>query len=81
MGGALSPHRTVWHDAPVGSADVSCRHDGLAALRGIIAIWDGRIRLRWKLAQMSRDDPRLIDDIGLTRRQVEAEIAKRFWQA
>ncbi|EHK54991.1 hypothetical protein MAXJ12_22541 [Mesorhizobium alhagi CCNWXJ12-2] len=29
---------------------------------------------------MSKDNPHLIDDIGLTKRQVEAEIAKRFWQ-
>ena len=29
---------------------------------------------------MSKDNPHLIDDIGLTRRQVEAEIAKPFWQ-
>ena len=40
-----------------------------------------RIRFRWQLQQMSKDNPHLIDDIGLTRRQVEAEIAKRFWQA
>ena len=30
---------------------------------------------------MSKANPHLIDDIGLTRRQVEAEIAKPFWQA
>jgi uncharacterized protein YjiS (DUF1127 family) len=29
---------------------------------------------------MSKDNPHLIDDIGLTRRRVEAEIAKPFWQ-
>ena len=29
---------------------------------------------------MSKDNPDLIDDIGLTKRQVEAEIAKPFWQ-
>jgi hypothetical protein len=29
---------------------------------------------------MSKANPHLIDDIGLTRRQVEAEIAKPFWQ-
>jgi len=30
---------------------------------------------------MAKDNPHLIDDIGLTKRQVEAETAKRFWQA
>ena len=39
-----------------------------------------RIRFRWELEQMSEANPHLIDDIGLTRRQVEAEIAKPFWQ-
>jgi uncharacterized protein YjiS (DUF1127 family) len=33
------------------------------------------------LKRMLRDNPHLIDDIGLTRQQVEAEIAKLpFWQ-
>ena len=54
---------------------------GLATLRSTIATWGERNRLRWQLAQMSKANPHLIDDIGLTRRQVEAEIAKRFWQA
>jgi len=58
----------------------------LSALRSIIAswrrrTWRERIRFRWELAQMSEINPHLIDDIGLTKRQVEAEIAKRFWQA
>jgi uncharacterized protein YjiS (DUF1127 family) len=65
---ALAPHRAA-------------RHHSLAALRNIIAIWEGRKRVRWELEQMSRDDPHLIEDIGLTKRQVEAEIAKPFWQA
>ncbi|WP_341488024.1 DUF1127 domain-containing protein [Pararhizobium sp. A13] len=65
---------------PVGRAEVSRRHYSLAALRSTIATWDERTHFRWKLEQMSKDNPRLIDDIGLTRRQVEAEIAKPFWQ-
>ncbi len=66
---------------PVGLADASRRRYSLAALRSIIAAWDERIRFRRNLEQMSKDDPHLIDDIGLTRRQAEAEIAKPFWQA
>ena len=57
----------------------------LKTLRSLIATWrDGswreRIHFRWQLRQMAKDNPHLIDDIGLTKRQVEAEIAKRFWQ-
>ncbi|MDR6288669.1 uncharacterized protein YjiS (DUF1127 family) [Inquilinus ginsengisoli] len=61
-------------------AEVSCRPHGLAALPTMIAAWRERIRVRRALAQMSKANPYLIDDIGLTRRQVEAEIAKPFWQ-
>lgn len=63
----------------VGPAEMSRRH--LATPRSIIAAWSERIRLRWDFEQMSKANPHLIDDIGLTRRQVEAEIAKPFWQA
>lgn len=48
--------------------------------RGVIAIWEERKRFRWELERMSKDNPHLIDDIGLTMRQVEEEIAKPFWQ-
>ncbi|NGO51308.1 DUF1127 domain-containing protein [Mesorhizobium camelthorni] len=57
------------------------RHSSLATLRSIIATWEERKRFRWELKQMSKNNPHLIDDIGLTQRQVEAEIAKPFWQA
>jgi uncharacterized protein YjiS (DUF1127 family) len=65
---------------PVGSAEVSRPRYSLATLRSIVATWDERKRFRWQLEQMSKANPHLIDDIGLTRRQVEAEIAKPFWQ-
>lgn len=40
-----------------------------------------RVRFRWELKRMAKANPHLIDDIGLTRRQVEAEIARLpFWQ-
>jgi len=51
-----------------------------ATLRTIVTTWDERERFRWKLAQIARDNPHLIDDIGLTRRQVEVEITKPFWR-
>ena len=65
---------------PVRLADLLRRPHGLASLRTMIATWDAHKRFRWKLEQMLKDNPHLIDDIGLTKRQVEAEIAKPFWQ-
>jgi uncharacterized protein YjiS (DUF1127 family) len=53
----------------------------LTTLCRMIATWRWRKGFRWELEQMSNTNPHLIDDIGLTRRQVEAEIAKPFWQA
>ncbi|TPI26594.1 DUF1127 domain-containing protein [Mesorhizobium sp. B3-2-1] len=53
----------------------------LAALRKTIAAWRERARFRWDLKRMSEISPHLIDDIGLTTRQVEEEIAQLpFWQ-
>ncbi|WP_318013601.1 MULTISPECIES: DUF1127 domain-containing protein [unclassified Mesorhizobium] len=74
---------TVRPRMPVVLAEASRRY--LATLRSIVAAWDDRtwrerIRFRWELERMSKDNPHLIDDIGLTRRQVEAELAKPFWQ-
>ncbi|WP_343713653.1 hypothetical protein [Inquilinus sp.] len=56
------------------------RPAGLAALRSLVATWCERIRLRRALARMAKANPYLIDDIGLTRREAEAEIAKPFWE-
>ena len=77
---ASAPHQAARPGTPVGPAEVSRRHYSLATLRSIMAAWEERKRVRWELEQMSRDNPHLIQDIGLTRRQVEAEIAKPFWQ-
>lgn len=66
-------HQAAWPGAPH-------RRHGLATLRGMIATWRERIRLRRHLGQMAKANPHLIADIGLTRRQVEAEIAKPFWR-
>lgn len=46
----------------------------------LIATWRTRRRFRWDLEQIARDNQHLIDDIGLSRWQIEAEIAKRFWE-
>uniref|UniRef100_UPI0035A85799 DUF1127 domain-containing protein n=1 Tax=Mesorhizobium sp. LHD-90 TaxID=3071414 RepID=UPI0035A85799 len=77
----LIPHPAAWRETPVRPADAPRRYDGIATLRDLVAAWSERMRFRWDLAQRSKDSPHLIDDIGLTRRQVEAEIAKPFWRA
>jgi uncharacterized protein YjiS (DUF1127 family) len=77
---ASAPHQAAWPGTPVGPAGVSRRHFSLATLRSIIATWSERIRVRWELEQMSKANPHLIDDIGLTRRQVEAQITRPVWQ-
>jgi uncharacterized protein YjiS (DUF1127 family) len=57
------------------------RYHGLVVLRNRIAAWRARRRFRCDLELMSKQSPHLIADIGLTKRQAEAEVAKRFWQA
>ena len=47
----------------IGAAEVFRRRYSLAALRGVVATWEERIRLRWDLKQMAEDSPHLIDDI------------------
>ncbi|MGH6643372.1 MAG: DUF1127 domain-containing protein [Hypericibacter sp.] len=77
---ASAPPQTARPGTPVGPEEVSRRHYSLATLRSMIATWRWRIRVRWELEKMSKANPYLIKDIGLTIRQVEAEIAKPFWR-
>ena len=57
------------------------RRYSLAALRSLIAEHRRQTYFRFELKRMATDNPHLIDDIGLTRKEVEAEIAKLpFWQ-
>jgi uncharacterized protein YjiS (DUF1127 family) len=66
------------NDTPTHAPHVD--HAGMAGPRRLLAIWRERISVRWTLAQMARDNPHLLKDIGLTKQQVETEIAKPFWQ-
>lgn len=53
----------------------------LTAWLSVIATWREQTRFRWALKRMAKDNPHLIEDIGLTNRQAEEEIAKLpFWQ-
>ncbi|TPM99746.1 DUF1127 domain-containing protein [Mesorhizobium sp. B2-1-3A] len=76
---ASAPHQAVRRGTTAGPAPR--RRYGLVTLRNTIAAWRERTRYRWDLKRISEVNPHLIDDIGLTRRQVEDEIAKLpFWQ-
>lgn len=57
------------------------RRYSLAALRSYLAARRKQARFRFDLKRMATDNPYLLDDIGLTKEAVEAEIAKLpFWQ-
>ena len=68
------------NDIPSVMTEMPRRPYRLATLRSIIATWEERKRFRCELEQKLKDDPHLICDIGLTRLEAEAEIAKLFWQ-
>jgi uncharacterized protein YjiS (DUF1127 family) len=76
---ALPLHQVAWPIAPSRSATTGYRF-GPSSLLNILRTWEDRLRFRWQLKEMARTAPHLIDDMGLTKKQVEAEIAKRFWQ-
>lgn len=63
-----------------GSAPPANRSRRHHSLRGLIMVWRERNRFRTDLERSLQGDPHLIDDIGLTRRQVEEELARPFWQ-
>ncbi|WP_246675318.1 DUF1127 domain-containing protein [Mesorhizobium sp. B2-3-4] len=76
---ASAPHQAGRRGTPAGR--VSRRRYSLANLRNTIAAWRRQAHFRWDLKRISDTNPHLIDDIGLTRRQVDEEIAKLpFWQ-
>ncbi len=69
------------HRASRWSAPVASLSRWLAALLASIAARRERKRFRWELKRITKDNPHLIDDIGLTAQEVEAEIARLpFWQ-
>lgn len=63
------------------SAMTPRRQGGLAVLRSLIETYRARRRFRADLERMSKDNPHLIADIGLTNWQANVEIVKRFWEA
>ena len=78
---ASTPRHALRARTPMAPRDLARPRYRLASLRNTIATWLQRTRFRWDLKQMARDNPHLIDDIGLTTQQAEEEIAKLpFWQ-
>ena len=76
---ASASHQAVRRGMCVGQT--SRRRYSLASLRNTIVTWRQQTRFRWDLKRISEVNPHLIDDIGLTERQVKEEIAKLpFWQ-
>ena len=65
---------------PARPAGASRRLYSLATLPGLIATWRKRRCFRRDLEEMAKANPHLIDDIGMKRWQVEAELAKPFWE-
>ncbi|ESY89814.1 MULTISPECIES: hypothetical protein [unclassified Mesorhizobium] len=56
------------------------RTQNRSGLKSLVKEWSDRAYFRHQLACMATNSPELIDDIGLTLKQVEAEIAKPFWR-
>ncbi|HEV7319835.1 MAG TPA: DUF1127 domain-containing protein [Ensifer sp.] len=49
------------------------------SLRSLIASWREKNRFQIDLERKLQGDPHVLDDVGLTRRQVEDELARPFW--
>lgn len=45
-----------------------------------VSSWRERLFYRHELARLAKDAPHMIDDIGLTKDEVEFELAKPFWR-
>ena len=69
----------VPHSSHAVQVDIRPPRYGLSALGSLISTWHQRKLFRQDLARLARDNPELIDDIGLTPQWVKAEIEKPFW--
>jgi uncharacterized protein YjiS (DUF1127 family) len=62
-------------------SEVHARQHRLPALLQTLVIWRERRRYRRELEEKWKTAPHLIDDMGLTKPQVETEIVRPFWRA
>jgi len=81
-GPTLVPYanQDLWLARPTTTADAPRRRHNPAALRDVIVVWGRRMDFRAELTRLAKDCPELIDDLGLTMRDVEREIGKPFWR-
>jgi uncharacterized protein YjiS (DUF1127 family) len=79
----FAPHSgaDMWPAAAAASAKPVGIWRKIADLPTLVGTWRERLYFRRELMRLVKDGPELIDDIGLTMRQVDDEIAKPFWQA
>jgi uncharacterized protein YjiS (DUF1127 family) len=73
-------HIADFTTTPARPTGLAHHHSGVSIFRDMMQRYRIRRRFRFDLVRMLNENPHLISDIGLTRRQAEAEIAKRFWQ-
>lgn len=77
MSGFTDHMLTNFHILPRVSAAPLRRPTGMAQLRALLGVWRRRIRERRALAEFTERDLR---DIGVTRLDVQNELAKPFWR-
>ncbi len=75
------PHLSVQLVAPASRPRLVRLPLTLGSIVALPAVWEERKHRRLQLEDLLLRAPHLIDDMGMTRRQVEAEIAKPFWRA
>ncbi|WP_113554469.1 DUF1127 domain-containing protein [Rhizobiales bacterium] len=76
----FSPIASPQAAAPETPRSPTLSHSPVETLKRMVAAWRERNQFHLELDRKLKGDPHLIDDIGLTRRQVEEELARPFWQ-
>lgn len=59
----------------------SAQCEKVASNPKLFSIWLNRVRQRRNLRDSLIANPHLMEDIGMTRHELDAEISKRFWQS
>lgn len=72
-------YNAVWLDIHQPSKDFGSGAGRYDPLR-LLTVWEERVRFRQQLELMARNKPELLDDVGLTRAQIDRETRKSFWQ-
>jgi uncharacterized protein YjiS (DUF1127 family) len=70
--------RFEWSTSRDEPASLWSRLNGISTL---VAVWRERRWYRKELRRLASDGSHLVDDVGLKPSELQAEIAKPFWQA